>query len=165
MAGRQIGGGLTVDGLSGAIRALGKIDKQIRGEAIGILRDASKQVQALAQSNIGKGLYRGPTQRGMIGRSATSTGAATKLRASKYPWALKAEYGERVAHVHSHPWQQRRFVRRTANPHSPPTNDNLFRNKGQYLIGPAIRRLGPKVIREANMEMFKLIDRTLKREM
>ena len=165
MAAKQVSGGLSVDGLSEAIKALGRIDKEIKGEAVAVLRDASKKVQALAQSNIGKGLYRGPMQRGMIGRSATATGAATKLRAKKYPWAFKAEYGEKVAHVYGHPTRQTKFRRRTANRWSPPTSQNLFKNKGGYMIQPAIRKLGPFVIQEANEEMFKLIDRTLKRAM
>ena len=165
MATRQVGGGLSVDGLSEAIRALGKIDKKLKGEAIEVMRDASKKVQSLAQSNIGKGQYRGPTQRGMVGRSATSTGAATKLRASKYPWAYKAEYGEKVGHVYGHPTGQVKFKRRTANTLSPPTSTDMFRNRGGYVIQPAIRKLGPFVIQQANREMFQLIDRTLKREM
>lgn len=174
MAAQVKGTGLQVDGLREAINALGKIDKEAKAEAVDIMRDASKDVQAVAQSNIGKGQYRGPQQRGMVGRSATSAGAATKLRASKYPWALKAEYGETWSNIPQNRGgrggtrikSQSSFRSRHANRFSPPTNpSNLLNSKGGYVILAAIRKRGPHVIQEANNRMFKLIDRTLKREM
>ena len=164
MAAVTKGVGLKVDGLREAINALGKLDKRFRGEAVQILRDGAKKVQALAQSNIGKGRYRGPTPRGMVGRSATSAGAAIRLRQSKYPEsAYRSEYGEKTAHVHGHPTRQFGFERRTANPFSPPTKPgNLLISKGGYVIQPAIRKLGPAMIRDATVEMNKLFNRVLR---
>ena len=155
-------GGVEVDGLAEAINALGKIDKALKREAVDVMRDAAKEVQKIAQGNIGKGLYRGPTQKGMIGRSATSTGAGVKLRAVKFPWALKAEYGEKTGHVHGHPTRQVRFDRRTANPFNPPTSTNLFKNRGGYLIQPAIRKAGPRITRDAQSKLFKLFKKHLR---
>ena len=162
MAVRTKGGGVEVDGLAEAINALGRIDKKLKAEAVDVMRDAAKPVQKIAQGNIGKGLYRGPTQKGMIGRSATSTGAGVKLRAVKFPWALKAEYGEKTAHVHGHPTRQVRFQSRTANPFRPPTSTNLFKNRGGYMIQPAIRKSGPKITREAQLRLFKLFKKNLR---
>ncbi len=155
-------GGVEVDGLAEAIKALGAIDKRLKAEAVDVMRDAAKQVQKIAQSNIGKGQYRGPTNKGMIGRSATATGAGVKLRARRSPWALKAEYGEKVAHVYGHPTGQARFKARTANRFSPPTSDNMFKNKGGYMIQPAIRKSGPRIIREAESRLFKLFKKHLR---
>ena len=168
MAGADTKGvGLQVDGLREAINALAKLDKKFRAEAVDILREGAKKVQALAQSNIGKGLYRGPTPRGMVGRSATSAGAAIRLRQSKYPEsAYRSEYGEKTGHVFGHPTRQTGFKRRTANPFSPPTKpNNILISKGGYVIQPAIRKLGPKMVRAATVDMSKLINRVLRNEM
>ena len=162
MAVRTKRGGVEVDGLAEAIKALGVIDKRLKAEAVDVMRDAAKEVQKIAQSNIGKGLYRGPTNKGMIGRSATATGAGVKLRAKNSPWALRAEYGEKTAHVHGHPTRQVAFARRFAGPFRPPTSDNLFKNKGGYMIQPAIRKSGPRITREAQLRLFKLFRKHLR---
>ena len=162
MATRQKRGGVEVDGLTEAINALGKIDKQLKREAVDVMRDAAKQVQKIAQARIGGGGYRGPTNKGMIGRSATSTGAGVKLRAKKYPWALKMEYGEKTAHVYGHPTRQIRFRSRTAGPFKPPTSTDLFKNRGGYAIQPAIRKSGPRITREAQERLFRLFRKHLK---
>ena len=163
MAVTQKRGGVEVDGLAEAINALGRIDKQIKKEAVDVMRDAAKDVQARAQGRIGNHpSYRMPRNKGMIGRSATSTGAGVKLRASRYPWALAGEYGEVVANVYGPRRPQSSFRRRTAAPHRPPTSTDMFKNKGGYWIQPTIRKEGPVIINEAQKRMFKLFKRHLR---
>jgi len=159
---RKIGGGIQVDGLAETIRALGKVDSKLKAEAIDVLRDGAKQVQKVAQSNIGAGGYRLGKQRGMIGRSATSTGAGLKLRASKYPWAYAAEYGEVVAHVFGKPVGQFRFKSRTAAEFKPPTSSDMSKNKGGYMIQPAIRKMLPVLREEAGERITALVVRSMK---
>lgn len=154
--------GLQVDGLTEAMKALGRLDKEYRREAVDIFRDVAKDVQSRAQSSIGNaGSY--PRKKGMIGRSATSKGAALKLRASKYPWAYGAEYGEIVAHVYGRPVGQSRMKRRTMGRHKPPTSSDLFKNTGGYMIQPAIRKRGPHIIREVDTRMVALIDKAMRK--
>ncbi len=156
--------GFAVDGLAETIRALGKIDRRFRAEAVDILRDGAKLAQRESQRRIGTGGYRGPKNKGMIGRSATSTGAGVKLRASKYPWAYQAEFGEQVAHVFGHPTRQSEFKRRTAGEHRPPTSTDMFKNTGGYMIQPALRKLLPLLVEDAGVRMTELVDRALKSE-
>ena len=163
MAARQKRGGVEVDGLAEAVKALGVIDKQLKREAVEVMRDAAKEVQSIAQARIGSGGYRGPTQKGMIGRSATQAGAGVKLRAQKFPWALKAEYGERVTHVHGHPWRQTNLSRRTTGSFKPPTSSDLFKNKGGYMIQPAIFKSGPRITKTAQLKLFLLFRKHLGR--
>jgi len=164
MAVRKIGGGVSVDGLAETIRALGKINPKLKAEAVDILRDGAKMVQAQAQGRIGAGGYRMRRNRGMIGRSATSTGAGIKLRASKYPWAYAAEYGEVVAHVYGRPVGQSRFKSRTAPRFKPPTSPDLSKNKGGYLIQPSIRKLLPVLREDAGERITALVTRTMRQQ-
>ncbi len=100
----------------------------------------------------------------MIGRAATSSGAGLKLRASKYPWALAAEYGEVVAHVYGKPVGQSRFKRRTAAPFKPPTTTDLAKNKGGYMIQPAIRLLMPALRKDASEGITRLVVKSMKQQ-
>ena len=155
--------GLQVDGLSETIRALGKIDPKLSAEAKEILRDGAKTVQRAAQRNIGAGGYRMGMGKGMIGRSVTAKGAGIRLRASKFPWAYAAEYGEAVAHVYGRKYPQPVFRRRTAGDFKPPTSTNFARNKGGYMIQPAIRKFMPVLVEEAGERITRLVDRAVKR--
>jgi len=74
MAVTQKRGGIEVDGLAETINALGKLDKQYKKEAVGIFREVATDVQKRSQAKIGR-VGRYPTRQGIIGRSATSTGA------------------------------------------------------------------------------------------
>jgi len=162
MAVTQKRGGLEVDGLAEAINALGKLDKQYKKEAVNVFRDSAKDIQARSQALIGR-VGRYPTRRGMIGRSATSTGAGVKLRASAYPWAYGAEYGEVVADVFGHDVRQSRFKRRTFGKFKPPTSSDMFLNRGGYMIQPTLRARLPKVLEKASTDMTKLIDDQMRR--
>jgi len=157
------GGGIQVDGLAETIRALGKINPALKAEAVDTLRDGAKKVQKAAQGNIGAGGYRLGRQKGMIGRSATSTGAGLKLRASKYPWAYAAEYGEVVAHVYGRSVPQSRFKARTAGQFKPPTSTDMGKNKGGYMIQPAIRLWMPFLRKDAGERITKLVTKAVKR--
>ena len=155
-------GGIEVDGLAETVRALGKLDKEYKREAVDIFRDQSKKVQAQSQALIGK-VGRYPKAKGMIGRSATSTGAGVKLRASKYPWAYGAEYGEVVASVYGRPVGQYRMRRRTHGPFKPPTSSDMAKNTGGYMIQPTIRRLLPSIADDAGTRMTKLVDKAMRK--
>jgi len=162
MAVTQKRGGIEVDGLAETINALGKLDKQYKKEAVGIFREVATDVQKRSQAKIGR-VGRYPTNRGMIGRSATSTGAGVKLRASKYPWAYGAEYGEVVASVYGHDVGQSRFKRRTFGQFKPPTSSDMWRNTGGYMIQPTIRARLPWILKKSSGDMTKLIDRQLRK--
>ncbi len=164
MAVRKVGGGIAVDGLAETIRALGKVDRRLKAEAIDVLRDGAKIVQVQAQGRIGAGGYRLRRNKGMIGRSATSTGAGIKLRGSKYPWAFAAEYGERVAHVYGRPVRVSRFKRRTVAPHKPPTSTDLSKNRGGYMIQPSIRKLLPVLREDAGERITALVTEAMRAE-
>jgi hypothetical protein len=155
-------GGIQVDGLNETIRALGKVDKRLKAEAVDTMRDGAKRVQADAQSRIGAGGYRMKRNRGMIGRSATSTGAGIKLRASKYPWAYSAEYGEAGASVWGRGYPQRLYDQRTAAPLNLPTSSDMSQNTGGYMIQPAIRKHLPALRLEAGRAITKLVTRSMK---
>ena len=157
-------GGLEVDGLAQSIRALGKVDPLLKREAVQVFRDTSKVVQAKAQASIGRHpSYRLPRNRGMIGRSATSTGAGIKLRAAKSPWAYAAEFGERVANVFGPRVSQARFTRRTAAPYKPPTSKDMRKNTGGYLIQPAIRKRMPHIEKELADGLTLVFDKALRK--
>ena len=163
MATRTSYGGISVDGLNETIRALGKVDKQLKAEAVDTMRDGAKRVQADAQGRIGAGGYRMKRNRGMIGRSATATGAGIKLRASKYPWAYAAEYGEVVANVFGSRVGQYRMKRRTAAPFKPPTSSDMAKNRGGYMIQPTIRKRFPHIMKQLDKGMTALIDRAMRK--
>lgn len=157
-------GGLEIDGLSEAIKALGKLDGDYKREAVQVLREVATDVQNRAQRRIGNSPgYRMGRQKGMIGRSATSTGAGIKLRASKYPWAYAAEYGENVAAVFGRNAPQRIFKRRTAAKFKPPTSGDMAKNTGGYMIQPTIRKRFPHIIKQLDDDLTKLIDRAMRK--
>ena len=162
MPSRQIRGGGADDGIAEATRALTRLDPLYRKEAVQAMRDAATDVQRKAQGRIGSGGGRYPQRRGMIGRSSTSTGAGVKLRASRYPWALGAEFGEAVAHVYGRARPQASFARRTMPPPKPATSRDMARNSGGYMIQPAIRSRLPHWNREASRQMQALIAKALR---
>lgn len=157
----QKGYGLKVDGLAEAVRGLARLDKAYRKEAVGIFRKHAADVQHRSQGAIGR-VGRYPANRGMIGRSATGTGAAVKLRASKYPWAYGAEYGEVVMDVYGMPYRQSRAKRRTMGVWRPPTSQDMSKNDGGYMIQPVLRARIPKISDEAGTEILELIDRAMR---
>lgn len=156
------GYGVKVDGLAESIRALKKLDPAYRKEAVGIFRTSAQEVQVKAQRSIGH-VGRYPKRKGMIGRSATGTGAAVKLRAKKYPWALSAEYGEVVADVYGVPYPQEAFKRRTMGIWRPPTSQDMFKNKGGYMVQPVLRAMLPKITKQASDDLTDLIDRAMRK--
>jgi len=167
MAVTQKRGGLEVDGLAEAINALGKLDKQYKKEAVNVFRDSAKDIQARSQALIGR-VGRYPNRKGMIGRSATSTGAGVKLRASKFEYAYGAEYGEVVSNIPQYPsgtkdYGQSGFKRRTFGRFKPPTSSDMFQNRGGYMIQPTLRARLPKVLEKASTDVTKLIDSQLRR--
>lgn len=155
-------GGVEVDGLSESIRALGRLDGEYRKEAVAVFRDAAKDVQRRAQKAVGA-VGRYPARKGMIGRSATTTGAGVKLRASKYPWAYGAEFGEVVADVYGEPVGQSRMRRRTMGQFKPPTSPDMFKNTGGYMIQPVLRARLPKIEEQVSEDLTRLIDKALRK--
>jgi len=162
MAVTQKRGGIEIDGLAEAINALGKLDKQYKKEAVAIFREVATDVQKRAQKRVGR-VGRYPAKRGMIGRSATGTGAGVKLRASKYPWAYGAEYGEVIANVYGRPSAQSGFKRRTFGVFKPPTSSDMFKNRGGYMIQPVIRQRQKWIFKKSSEDMTKLIDKAMRR--
>ena len=157
-------GGIEVDGLAESIKALGKVDKAYKQEAVQVFRDSAKDVQRRAQGRIGNHPgYRMGTQKGMIGRSATATGAGVKLRASKYPWAYAAEFGEVVADVFGRAVGQGRFRRRTAAPFKPPTSSDMRVNTGGYMIQPTIRKRMPHIEKQLANDLTLTFDKALRK--
>ena len=158
------GGGLQVDGLTEAIKAMQKLGPEYRKEAVNVIRDISKDIQKRSQSRIGNHpQYRLKKNKSMIGRSATAKGGGVKLRASKFPWAYAGEYGEHVASVFGRNVAQSRFRRRTAAPFKPPTTTDMSKNRGGYWIQPTIRKRFPHIMREFDTEFVKLIDKAMRK--
>lgn len=155
-------GGLEVDGLAAAVRALQKVSPELKREAVEVFRDQAKDVQRRAQARIGR-VGRYPRRKGMIGRSATSTGAGVKLRASKYPWALGAEYGEKTMHVHGHPARQFTLDARTMGVFNPPTSSDMGKNRGGYMIQPVIRARMPFITKDVSERMLLLYDKAFRK--
>jgi len=155
-------GGIQIDGLDETIRALGRLDKEYKKEAVAIYREVAKDIQARSQTKIGR-VGRYPNKRGMIGRSATAKGAGVKLRASKYPWAYGAEYGEVVASVFGRSDAQSDFKRRTFGMFKPPTSPDMFQNRGGYMIQPTIRARKKFIYEKSSKDMTKLIDKAMRR--
>ena len=161
MAATQKRGGVEVDGLAESIRALNKLNGEYKKEAVGVFREAATDVQKRSQKAIGK-VGRYPTRKGIIGRSATSTGAGVKLRASKYPWAYGAEFGEVVADVYGNPVGQRRLKRRTFGEFKPPTSSDMFANTGGYMIQPVLRARLPHIEKQVSEDLTALIDKAMR---
>jgi len=156
-------GGLRVDGLTEAVKALQKLGPEYRKEAVSVIRDISKDIQKRSQNRIGNHPnYRLKKNKSMIGRSATGKGGGVKLRASKFPWAYAGEYGEVVAHVFGRPRGQDSFRRRTSAPYKPPTTTDMSKNRGGYMIQPTIRKRFPHIMREFDTEFIKLIDKAMR---
>jgi len=166
-------GGLDARGLDQAIRGLVRANPRFKPEAIKVMRKGAKKMQAVARGRIGSGGNRLKTNKRMIGRYSTPTGAGIDLRASTYPWALQAEFGERWANIPinlgtgtrggTRVKRQSQFKRRTAPRLRQPTSPNLLLNKGGYMVQPTIRLMTPKLIDDAGKEIMKLITKELKR--
>ena len=154
--------GIEVDGLAESLRALKRLDGKYQKEAVQSFRTASTDVQRRAQAAIGR-VGRYPTNKGQIGRSATSTGAAVVLRATKYPWALGAEFGERTGHVYGRPVRQTRFKRRTFGVFNPPTSTDMFKNTGGYMIQPVLRSRLPHIEKQVAADIDAIMVRALRR--
>ena len=161
MAATQKRGGVEVDGLAESIRALGKLDGEYRKEAVAVFRTVATDIQKRSQAKIGA-VGRYPTRSGIIGRSATGTGAGVTLRASKYPWAYGAEYGEAVANVFGPKYPQQKMKRRTFGTFRPPTSSDMWTNSGGYMIQPTIRAAMPKIQDQVATQLTALIDRALR---
>lgn len=164
------GTGVKVDGLAESIKALAKVDKKYRKEAVEVFRDAAKSVQQESQKAIGR-VGRYPKRRGMIGRSATGKGAGVTLNANKYPWALGAEYGEQVANVPrkyrggrggTQEWPQTALKRRTFGIWRPPTSVDMFVNRGGYMIQPVLRRRLPAIENDVATKLNVITNKALR---
>jgi len=158
---KNVRGGVEVDGLAESLRALRRLDGKYQKQAVQSFRDAATDVQKRAQALIGK-VGRYPSRKGIIGRSATSTGAGVTLRATKYPWAYGAEFGEVVADVYGRPVKQAKMKRRTMGVWRPPTSQDLFKNRGGYMIQPVLRARLPKIEKQVAADIDKIMNRALR---
>jgi len=166
-------GGLDARGLDEAIRGLIRANPKLQPEAVDIMRDGVKKMEKAAKARIGAGGYRMKKNRTMIGRFTTNTGAGIELRASKYPWALQAEFGERWANIPINRGAGRRggtrfkpqssYGKPTAAKLKQPTSADPIKNKGGYMIQPVLRIMTPKLMKEASKRILKLIDRSVDR--
>ncbi len=162
-------GGLRIDGLDESVRALVRLNPQFKKEAFDTLVDGAKKLQRASQAKIGAGGYRMRRNRSMIGR----TQATIRLNASKYPWALQAEFGEKWANIPVYRGTGRRggtrfkpqssFRRRTAAPYKKPTSSDPTKNRGGYMIQPSLRKLVPKLQKEAGVRITKLVQSEMRK--
>lgn len=154
-----------VDGLTEALRALNRVNKEAGTMARELVREGAKTIQTEAQrrarGRAGGGTY--PRRMGMIGRSASTKGGAIKLAGSKYPWAWGAEYGARRAWVFGRVTTQGRLRRRQF----PVWRGNQFVVRGAsgpgWLIQPAIRAKLERVLTDMADGLSELISRELDR--
>ena len=163
------GTGIQVDGLDESLKALGRLDKAYRKEAIDAMKVGAKDVARRARKNLNRvGRYPRASSAGSIAFSANAKGAGNKLRAASRPWLLGAEYGEVVAQVAqfdnpSIPVAQSKFKRRTFGRWRPPTSTDLAKNRGGYMIQPVIAQQLPKIDRQIRRDFQKLTSRTFRK--
>lgn len=156
---------LEVDGLTEAIKALSRFDKETGKEARDLLREGAKTIQKASQRKLsgrpGGGSY--PRRKGMIGRSASQKGGGITLRQKKYPWAYAAEFGAKRAWVFGRVTTQAKLRRRQF----PVWRGNRFVVRGRsgpgWIIQPAIRENIDKVTRKIADGLFDLLITTLNR--
>jgi len=166
-------GGLDARSLDKAIRGLVKANRKIQPAAVKILQNNVKKMQRGAQARIGAGGYRMRKNKTMIGRTNFGTGASIKLNASRSPWAYQAEFGEAWANIPINLGRGRRGGTRfkpqssyrppTAGKLKQPTSSNPLKNRGGYMIQPTIRLMTPKLIKESEVKIAKLIEDSVKR--
>jgi hypothetical protein len=156
---------IQTEGLTESLRALKRVDDDLGNEARELLRAAAKVIQVDAQGRPGRrpggGSY--PRRRGMVGRSATSQGAAVTLRGARYPWAWGAEFGAKRAWVFGRVLIQSRLRRRQF----PVWRGNQFVVRGSsgpgWIIAPAIRANLDRVTKQVADGIDDLYDRAFSR--
>lgn len=152
-----------VDGLSEAVKAMSRFDKETGKAARDEMRAAAVKVQKAAQAKSkgrpGGGSY--PRRLGMIGRSVTTKGAGINLRGKKYPWAWGAEFGARRAWVFGRVTTQGKLRRRQF----PVWRGSQFVTRGRsgpgWIIQPTIRKMLPQITEEIADGMSKVLSDAL----
>ena len=141
-------GAIAVEGLSEAMRGLGKVSREARRDSVRALRELAKD-PVVARARIYWGLQRiKPTQANRAVKwSATSTGAAAVLKYSTHPYAAGVEFGS---------YQFRQFRRWRGNRFTVTPGSSTG-----YVVQDAIRDTLPEVERRAADDMVKAIDRYL----
>ena len=142
--------GTSVDGLTEAVKAMGKFSKAAGNEARSVMRVGAREIATLSKRRVGRrpggGSY--PRRSGMIGYSATGKGAAVKLKGAnpRYPMAWGAEYGAKRAWVFGRVTTQGKLRRRQY----PVWRGNQFVTRGRsgpgWIIQPTIRENMDRVV-------------------
>ncbi len=156
---------MEVEGLTEALKALSRFDRETGQEARSVLREGAKLIQTKSQAKLGRrpggGSY--PRRRGMIGRSVTLRGGGINLKGRRYPWAWGAEFGAKRAWVFGKVTVQSRLRRRQF----PIWRGNQFVVRGRggpgWIIQPTIRENIDRVTRDIADGIDDLIDETMKR--
>ena len=163
---RTFGGGVQVEGLRETLAALKRVDREFGKEANKHFRTAAIDIKNHARRRAPGGSRMGLSRR-VFGHRG-SGGAAVVLKATLDPRANAAEFGEDVAHVprrgkanagYAVPVDQATMRRRTARPHRPPTSTDMRKNRGGYMVQPALRVRLPYWDREIAKQLTLLIQR------
>jgi hypothetical protein len=152
---------IKVEGLTEAIRALNRANRDLGAEARGVLREAAITVQTAARARMGAGGGNYPHRAGMIGRSASSKGAGVSLKVGRYPWAYGAEFGAKRAWVFGRVMSAGKLRRRQF----PVWRGNQFVVRGSsgpgWLIQPAIRDNLPKITQRVADGLDEIFDKAM----
>ena len=169
---------IEVDGFSETLKWMGKIDKELRKEAVGVLRDGAKKVQAESRTRLASrpgisGDY--PVSKGAIVRRASGKGASVGIaRGGEVGrnWAIfGAEFGAKVKRVQFGYRKgaarvlvnQARMRRRTF----PVWRGNSTTVRGKsgpgWVVLPTLRKWVPKLEDEMEKDLNVLINKTLRK--
>lgn len=146
--------GIQIEGLTQAIRAMGRLDRDLAKEAKAIIREETKPVVNQARLEAKHAAPAAPSSTTWVGYTVTNQGAGIVLKASKYPRALATEFGAYTAMVGFDKNVKRRQTSlrsRTFRPHNP----------DGYVIQPTIRRMLPAFLDGVTDGLADVVRRTL----
>ena len=167
-----------VEGLKETLRFLGRIDSDLRKEAVDVLRDATKKVQAESRSRLAStpGVRRSsyPVGRGAIIRSASGKGAAVGISrassAGRNAAIFGAEFGAHTWHVprgnvrrrRARGISQGRMKRRTF-----PVwrgNSSVIRGSSGpgWIVLPTLRKWLPRIEKEMARDLDRVVAKGLR---
>lgn len=157
---------LDVEGLTEAIKALNRANRDLGREARSLIRDEAVIISADAKARLGRrpggGTY--PRKSGMIRRKTNQKGAEIGLKGSRYPWAFGAEFGAKRAWV----WGLVTLQSKLRQRQFPVWRGNQFVVRGGggpgWVIQPAIRDNLPAAATRIAVGIGELFDTALRKE-
>ena len=100
-------GAVRVEGLDETVRVLRKVDRELPKRLAKVHRTSAISVREEARGNIGDQPI--PKQKTLVTHFATPRTAGVTLRASRFPWAMGAEFGAKQF-AQFKPWTGNQFT-------------------------------------------------------